>query len=137
MKKKDAGFSLVELVIVIAVMAILIGVLAPQYIKYVEKSKVSKDEYMADSLCRTAEILVTDEEYYPTVKDGDYIRFSTTGITTNNEDIRDGALDEYISGWQSARVQSKTYQNMYYEIKFVAYMDRYRLVVREGWKTNG
>lgn len=137
MKKENAGFSLVELIIVIAIMAILIGVLAPQYIKYVERSKVSKDEYMADSLCRTAEILVTDEDYYPTLTDGDYIHFSVNGVTTNNEDIRNGALDEYISGWQSAKVQSKTYQNMYYEVKFVTYMGRYRLTVREGWKSNG
>lgn len=44
MKKMDnKGFSLVELIIVIAIMAILIAVLAPQYIKYVEKSRNSAD----------------------------------------------------------------------------------------------
>ena len=37
----NKGFSLVELIIVIAIMAVLVGVLAPQYIKYVEKSRVS------------------------------------------------------------------------------------------------
>ncbi len=39
----NKGFSLVELIIVIAIMAILIAVLAPQYIKYVEKSRESAD----------------------------------------------------------------------------------------------
>lgn len=42
-KLNNKGFSLVELIIVIAIMAVLIGVLAPQYIKYVERSRESGD----------------------------------------------------------------------------------------------
>lgn len=42
-KLNNKGFSLVELIIVIAIMAVLIGVLAPQYLKYVEKSRQSAD----------------------------------------------------------------------------------------------
>ena len=48
--KNNKGFSLVELIIVIAIMAILVGVMAPQLIKYIEKSKVSADTQLADSV---------------------------------------------------------------------------------------
>ena len=40
-QKNNKGFSLVELIVVIAIMAVLVGVLAPQLIKYVEKSRES------------------------------------------------------------------------------------------------
>lgn len=54
MKKQKSlgnkGFSLVELIIVIAIMAILVGVLAPQLIKYVERSRQAKDRNAVDAV---------------------------------------------------------------------------------------
>lgn len=54
MKKQKSignkGFSLVELIIVIAIMAILIGVMAPQLLKYVERSRQSKDVQAVDTI---------------------------------------------------------------------------------------
>ncbi|MBO6299972.1 MAG: type II secretion system protein [Lachnospiraceae bacterium] len=52
MKKgiNNKGFSLVELIIVIAIMAILVGIVAPQLIKYIEKAKVSTDLRSLDAI---------------------------------------------------------------------------------------
>lgn len=48
--EKNKGFSLVELIIVIAIMAVLVGVLAPLFIKYVEQSRRSRDIQTADQI---------------------------------------------------------------------------------------
>ncbi|MEG2232178.1 MAG: prepilin-type N-terminal cleavage/methylation domain-containing protein, partial [Lachnospiraceae bacterium] len=42
-KRNNRGFSLVELIIVIAIMAVLVGVMAPQFFKYIERSRKSTD----------------------------------------------------------------------------------------------
>ena len=46
----NKGFSLVELIVVIAIMAVLVGVLAPTLIKNVEKSRESTDVQNLDSM---------------------------------------------------------------------------------------
>ena len=48
--KKNRGFSLVELIITIAIMAVLIAVLVPVFIKYVEQSRRSRDIQTADQI---------------------------------------------------------------------------------------
>lgn len=47
------GFSLVELIIVMAIMAILVGVVASQVIPYMEKSRQSKDQQQLSNMCTT------------------------------------------------------------------------------------
>ncbi len=66
----NKGFSLVELIIVIAIMAILVGVMAPQLIKYIEKANVSADIQLCDNIHRAFEVafadydVISDPEYY-------------------------------------------------------------------------
>lgn len=48
--ENNQGFSLVELIIVIAIMGILIGVLTPVMIKYVEKANITSDQQLLDSV---------------------------------------------------------------------------------------
>lgn len=45
------GFSLVELIIVMAIMAILVGVVASQVLPYMDKSRQSKDQQILSSMC--------------------------------------------------------------------------------------
>ncbi|MDE6566651.1 MAG: type II secretion system GspH family protein [Lachnospiraceae bacterium] len=49
-ENEEKGFSLVELIIVMAIMAILVGVVASQVIPYMEKSRQSKDQQVISAL---------------------------------------------------------------------------------------
>ena len=61
-KTNNKGFSLVELIIVIAIMAILVAVLAPQYLKYVERSRYSRDVQMVDQLYTAVQAACAEPE---------------------------------------------------------------------------
>ena len=52
MKKREQGFSLVEIIIVIAMMTALVGLLAPQYLRFVKHSKISADIYNVERCAR-------------------------------------------------------------------------------------
>ncbi len=55
------GFTLIELIIVVAIMAVLVSMLAPNVIKYLEQSKVGKDVSTLDNVRTAIEAEITDE----------------------------------------------------------------------------
>lgn len=76
----DRGFSLVELIIVIAIMAILAGALAPALIKYINKSKRAADIQNADQIRNTCIEVASDADIHESsFAGGDEFEFYTGG----------------------------------------------------------
>lgn len=104
MKKEnmnDKGFSLVELIIVIAIMAILIVVLAPQYLKYVERSRNSTDMQNARTMMTAIETYAADPQANPPFKgtdaftlkvENDELTIDGTAKTTASKALSDASL---------------------------------------------
>lgn len=63
-KKNNKGFSLIELIIAIAILVILTGLLAPQFMKYIEKSRLAKDLQSLDSVYTAVQGTLADETAY-------------------------------------------------------------------------
>lgn len=63
MKNNNKGFSLVELIVVVAIMAVLMAVLVPTLIRNIEKTRVQKDKSAIAEIHHATEIAIADEEY--------------------------------------------------------------------------
>ena len=107
-KMNNKGFSLVELIVVIAIMAVLVGVLAPQFIKYVEKSRQSTDIQNVDSIRTVVEAYYSD-------KDGDKLpkkvtitlKASADPAVVTDPSTLDGSLALKDGGVEKNRLKSK------------------------------
>ncbi|MCH5263507.1 MAG: pilin [Lachnospiraceae bacterium] len=90
-KMNNKGFSLVELIIVIAIMAILIVVLAPQYLKYVEKSRNSTDLQNITEIKTALEVYSADPDAVVGLPNGSTVEITITATGGNiTQDYTDG-----------------------------------------------
>ena len=116
-KKNNKGFTLVELVIVVAILAILVGILAPQYTKYVEKSRKSADASNLEELVTSVKVAASDNAYdVVQAADATYLLEMTSNGTSLTNKTAGGtvptgltnALKEYAgNNWEDTTLKSK------------------------------
>ena len=78
-KNRNAGFTLVELMIVVAIVAILAAVAVPQYKDYVVRSKIP------DATSRLATLQVQLEQYYQDNRKYDTSTICTTADSSSSK----------------------------------------------------
>ncbi len=79
-KTKNSGFTLVELIIVIAIMAILAGLMAPGLIRYINKARKARDKSAAEALGKSLQTAyVGDEEF------AEFLDYATSTYGNNME----------------------------------------------------
>lgn len=107
-QKNNKGFSLVELIVVIAIMAVLVGVLAPQLMKYVEKSREATDIQNCDSIASALKAYYADKEDQT---DDVTINVTSTGVSeTSNPAVEDaGMVKTKLKGknWSNIAIKYK------------------------------
>ena len=108
-KKNNKGFTLVELVIVVAILAILVGILAPQYTKYVEKSRKAADVSNMDEIVKAVQVYAVDKG----AQDGgntaisDFtITIADSGASISNATVETG-VKEYLPNYDKIALKSK------------------------------
>lgn len=118
-KTNNKGFSLVELIVVVAIMAILIGVLAPQYLRYVEKSRLQKDNTALGEIAQSIKIALSDEKIAEnmlyTSGEYDMVFTHTTGnaqtytFTTATAEPTPTTADSSLLGWELSKTIAKDF----------------------------
>ena len=115
-KMNDKGFSLVELIIVVAIMAVLVVVLAPQYLKYVERSRNSTDLQNATAAVTACQVYAADPQATESFTAGQTFKIEVTnanpaavsGSDKDTENAAKAALSDAAIQLSDLKCKSKT-----------------------------
>ena len=106
LKKDKSGFSFIEMLVTIAIMAIITVVVAPTLTNYVESSKADKDTARMEELVEIIEIALADEDVY-----NDIVKYAVYGNAACYVDP--SAKEEYtkthtaMHGWEETYAETR------------------------------
>lgn len=85
-KQNNKGFSLVELIIVIAIIAILTGTFTALFFRYIEKTRVTTDNDTIGKITSSIRVAITDTDVYENMGDPITIQLTNTKTTVSSGD---------------------------------------------------
>ena len=141
MKTTKKGFTLIELIVVIAIIGVLAAILVPSMLGYVKKSKIQGANSTASTLAKAANSAVTDldeEDKVPgdgTVKGSDCTAAATTAevadaIQTFFNDFKDGGDGMAVEFKDGVCIAAAVESGAYYGTYPAVY-------TAKNWKTTG
>ena len=133
MKKttNNKGFSLIELIIVIAIMAVLVAIIAPNLTKYLGSSKKNTDKKNADELAAQIQTCITDYETENGYIGACSISWSQTGASTTNATFQ-SMLNAAITSSTASKEVTNSYATATVALKGSTGADGYTITVTLG-----
>lgn len=105
MKNGNKGFSLVELIVVIAIMAVMTSVLAPALLGYVERSRAQKDDSAMSEVVNAVMLAMSDQDVYDEMlfycakgNVSSYVDSGVDAVGTNAEIYKEGKNTGNVEG---------------------------------------
>ncbi|HEV2365175.1 MAG TPA: type II secretion system major pseudopilin GspG [Caulobacteraceae bacterium] len=68
--RREAGFTLLEMLVVLAIMGLLAAIIAPQVLKYLDRSRVQTAKVQVQNISQALELYRLDMGGYPSQSDG-------------------------------------------------------------------
>ena len=96
-KTNNKGFSLVELIVVIAIMAVLMVVVAPQMLRYVERTRIQRDNTAISEIANAVKVAMADENVnsntttgttVAAAKNGTVVEFTFSDATALGKELK-------------------------------------------------
>src|SRR3977135_3385208 len=69
-RRAEAGFTLVEMLVVIAIIGLIMGLVGPRVLNYLGESKVKAAKLQIESFGSSLDLFYLDVGRYPTVSEG-------------------------------------------------------------------
>lgn len=111
--KENKGFSMIELIIVVAIMAILVGIIGAALIPYMEKSRASKDKSILDAVYNAYSSAIAETE-------------DPSKLTLDSPEVKalmDGTVTDLQKKFKSKQFKGTTIKCFYSDAGYGVYIE--------------